>query len=191
PSQANISTESQDIFCRLVRLDAAILTMFDLRHDGPTGGDHPMSTPYLTQRLFIDGAFTEGVGTETFDVISPATGERVGTIPLPVQADLDAAVDAAHAAQRQWAAVNVWERAALCHRVGDESDKPRAQLARLQTREKGKPLAESVADVTETAELFRLHAEDAVRLHGETLPSRDNSKRMFTFHRAVGTWGII
>jgi acyl-CoA reductase-like NAD-dependent aldehyde dehydrogenase len=39
--------------------------------------------------------------------------------------------------------------------------------------------------------VFRLHAEDAVRLHGETLPSRDNSKRMFTFHRAVGIWGII
>jgi acyl-CoA reductase-like NAD-dependent aldehyde dehydrogenase len=150
-----------------------------------------MSTRPPTQRLFIDGAFTAGGGTETFDVISPVTGEQAGTIPLPVQADLDAAVAAAHAAQRTWAAVNVWERAALCHRVADEIDKRRDDLARLQTLEQGKPLAESVADVTETAELFRLHAEDAVRLHGETLPSRDSSKRMFTFHRPVGIWGII
>jgi len=71
-----------------------------------------MSTPPLTQRLFIDGAFTDGAGTETFDVISPVTGEHVGTIPLLVQADLDAAVAAARVAQRAWAAVNVWERAA-------------------------------------------------------------------------------
>lgn len=150
-----------------------------------------MPTQPVTQQLFIDGAFTEGAGTETFDVISPATGEHVATVPLPVRADLDAAVAAAHAAQRRWAAVNVWERAALCHRVADEIGKRRDELAWLQTLEQGKPLTESIADVTETAELFHLHAEDAVRLHGETLPSRDNSKRMFTFHRAVGTWGII
>lgn len=150
-----------------------------------------MPHPPLLQRLFVDGAFTDGVGGDTHDVVSPATGEHVGSFPLPVPADLDAAVGAAHAAQREWAATNVWERAALCHRVADEIDRRRAELARLQTLEQGKPLAESVADVTEAAELFHLHAEDAVRLHGETMPSRDGTKRMFTFHRPVGTWGVI
>ncbi|MET8830496.1 aldehyde dehydrogenase family protein [Streptomyces sp. NPDC004610] len=143
------------------------------------------------QQLFINGAFTDGAGAQTAEVISPATGERVGSFPLPVAADLDAAVEAAHRAQRAWAGVNVWDRAAACHRIADEIDKRRAELARLQTLEQGKPLAESVADVTETAQLFRLHAEDAVRLNGETLLSRDNSKKMFTFHRPVGTWAII
>ena len=74
------------------------------------------------------GAFTAGAGTETFTVISPATGERVGTIPLPVTADLDAAVAAAQTAQRAWAAVNVWDRAAVCRRVADELDRRRDQL---------------------------------------------------------------
>ncbi|MEV7286328.1 aldehyde dehydrogenase family protein [Streptomyces sp. NPDC093252] len=143
------------------------------------------------QQLFINGAFTDGAGSQTAEVISPATGERVGSFPLPVAADLDAAVEAAHRAQRAWAGVNVWDRAAACHRIADEIDKRRDELARLQTLEQGKPLAESVADVTETAQLFRLHAEDAVRLNGETLLSRDNSKKMFTFHRPVGTWAII
>ncbi|MEU9338566.1 aldehyde dehydrogenase family protein [Streptomyces sp. NPDC048290] len=143
------------------------------------------------QQLFINGSFTDGAGSQTADVISPATGERVGSFPLPVAADLDAAVEAAHRAQRAWAGVNVWDRAAACHRIADEIDRRRDELARLQTLEQGKPLAESVADVTETAQLFRLHAEDAVRLNGETLLSRDNSKKMFTFHRPVGTWAII
>ncbi|EDY48012.1 aldehyde dehydrogenase [Streptomyces clavuligerus] len=141
--------------------------------------------------MFIAGEYGEGTGGGSFAVISPATGERVGTLPLPSAEDLDTAVAAAHTAQRAWAAVNVWERAAVCHRVADEIDARRAELARLQTLEQGKPLAESIADVTEAAQLFRLHAEDAVRLGGETLPSRDGSKRMFTFHRPVGTWGII
>ncbi|MFE2044020.1 aldehyde dehydrogenase family protein [Streptomyces sp. NPDC059477] len=143
------------------------------------------------QQLFINGTFTDGAGSRTAEVISPATGERAGSFPLPTAADLDAAVEAAHRAQRAWAGVNVWDRAAACHRIADEIDKRRDELARLQTLEQGKPLTESVADVTETAQLFRLHAEDAVRLNGETLLSRDNSKKMFTFHRPVGTWGVI
>lgn len=149
------------------------------------------TTPPLRRQLFIDGAYRDGTGSQTFDVISPATGERVGTTPVPTAADLDGAVRAAHTAQHAWAAVNVWERAAVCRRIADELDARRADLARLQTLEQGKPLAESVADVTEAAELFRLHAEDAVRLNGETLVSRDSTKRMFTFHRPVGTWGVI
>ncbi|MFI1867332.1 aldehyde dehydrogenase family protein [Streptomyces jumonjinensis] len=149
-----------------------------------------MTTP-PQQPLFIDGEYTAAPDARSFEVISPATGEPVGSIPLPTAADLDRAVAAAHRAQRSWAGVNVWERAAVCHRIADEIDRRRDALARLQTLEQGKPLAESVADVTEAAQLFRLHAEDAVRLNGETLLSRDNSKRMFTFHRPVGTWGII
>ncbi|MGW0792990.1 aldehyde dehydrogenase family protein [Streptomyces sp. NPDC002911] len=150
-----------------------------------------MPTPPPSQQLFINGGFTDGAGSDVYEVLSPATGEMVGTFPRPVQADLEAAVTAAHAAQREWARTNVWERAETCRRIADEIDKRRHELARLQTLEQGKPLAESVADITETAELFRLHAEDAVRLNGETLLSRDNRKRMFTFHRPVGTWGII
>ncbi|GAA3377891.1 aldehyde dehydrogenase family protein [Streptomyces sannanensis] len=149
------------------------------------------STSSERHQLFINGTYTESSGAGTYDVVSPATGELVGVIPVPVSADLDAAVRAANTAQPAWAAVNVWERAALCHRIGDEIAKRVDELARLQTLEQGKPLAESVADIEEAAKLFHLHAEDAVRLGGETLLSTDNSKRMFTFQRPVGTWGII
>ncbi|WP_026415188.1 aldehyde dehydrogenase family protein [Actinomadura oligospora] len=144
-----------------------------------------------TSSFFVNGAYVSGQGAGIVEVVSPATGERAGAIPEAVAADVDAAVAAARAAQPAWAATNVWERAALCHRIGDELAKRVDELARLQTLEQGKPLAESVADIEEAAKLFHLHAEDAVRLHGETLPSTDSSKRMFTFHRPVGTWGII
>ncbi|MFJ3496079.1 aldehyde dehydrogenase family protein [Streptomyces sp. NPDC086091] len=142
-------------------------------------------------QLFIDGAFTDSTGTETYDVISPATAELLGTVPVPTQADLDAAVRSANEAQRPWARLNVWERAEVCHRIGDELAKRTDELACLLTLEQGKPLAEAVDDIKEAAQLFHLHAEDAVRLNGETLLPTSNSKRTFTYHRAVGTWGII
>ncbi|MFE2493350.1 aldehyde dehydrogenase family protein [Streptomyces scopuliridis] len=145
----------------------------------------------IRQQLFVNGQYVDAAGPDTYDVISPATGKLVGTIPLPARADVDAAVAAANAAQRAWAGVNVWKRAEICHRVGDELTKRVDELARLQTLEQGKPLAESVADIEEAAQLFHLHAEDAVRLHGETFPSNDSRKRMWTFYRPVGTWAII
>ncbi|MFE7043057.1 aldehyde dehydrogenase family protein [Streptomyces atratus] len=151
-----------------------------------------MTTPTADRhQLFINGAYTDGTSGTTHEVISPATGELVGTFPLPAAADVDTAVRAANAAQPAWASTNVWTRAELCHRIGTELGKRVDELARLQSLEQGKPLAESVADIEEAAKLFHLHAEDAVRLHGETLPSTDNTKRMFTFQRPVGTWGII
>ncbi|MFF4792267.1 aldehyde dehydrogenase family protein [Streptomyces sp. NPDC001276] len=141
--------------------------------------------------FFINGDYADSTGTETYDVVSPVTGARIGTVPLPSATDLDAAVKAANEAQQAWARVNVWKRAEICHRVGDALSARVDELARLQTLEQGKPLAESVADVEEAAQLFHLHAEDAVRLHGETMPSTDSTKRMWTFYRPVGTWGII
>ncbi|GAB3498738.1 aldehyde dehydrogenase family protein [Nocardiopsis coralliicola] len=149
-----------------------------------------MTTP-IRQQLWIDGAYTDGAGSETFAVDSPATGEHVGTVPVPVQADIDAAVAAANTAQQAWGRTNVFERAALCHRIGDEISARLHELARLQSLEQGKPLSESVADIEEAAQLFHLHAEDAVRLYGETLPSTDPKKRMWTFREAVGTWAVI
>lgn len=143
------------------------------------------------QQLYIDGQYTDGTSGASVDVVSPVTGERIATLPVPSSSDLDRAVTAARAAQREWRKEGVWQRAALCHRIGDELEKRVDELARLQTLEQGKPLAESIADVKEAAQLFHLHAEDAVRLHGETMPSNDTHKRMWTFYRPVGTWAII
>jgi acyl-CoA reductase-like NAD-dependent aldehyde dehydrogenase len=143
------------------------------------------------QQLYIDGEYTDGSSGTSVDVVSPVTGQRIATLPVPSVADLDRAVAAARDAQREWRKVGVWQRAALCHRIGDELEKRIDELARLQTLEQGKPLAESVGDVKEAAQLFHLHAEDAVRLHGETMPSNDDHKRMWTFYRPVGTWAII
>jgi acyl-CoA reductase-like NAD-dependent aldehyde dehydrogenase len=147
----------------------------------PTPGD---------ARLFIDGEYVASANQRA-EVVSPVTGAVIGTVPVPGADDIDAAVAAARRAQQAWGRVNVWDRAKICHAVGDGISARREELARLQTLEQGKPLAESLADIDEAATLFHLHAEDAVRLTGETFPSTDPGKRMWTFYKPVGTWAII
>lgn len=142
-------------------------------------------------QLFVDGAYTEGKGGRRREVVSPVTGDVIGSVPVPADVDVDLAVQAARAAQPGWAKVGVWERARICHAVGDALAARSEELARLQTLEQGKPLQESRNDVDEAATLFHLHAEDAVRLTGETIESTDPAMRMWTFYRPVGTWAII
>ena len=156
-------------------------------------GGIPMSslpTPPRTQ-LFIAGEFTDGQSTERVDITSPGSGEAIASIPVPTQADLDLAVAKAHEAKTAWRKLGVFARAAICHRVGDALEARVNELAKLQSLEQGKPLEESLADVKEAAQLFHLHAEDAMRLYGETLPSNDINKRQMTTRAPIGVFGII
>lgn len=142
-------------------------------------------------QLFIGGEFTDGRGNERYDVISPSTGETIASLPVPTEADLDAAVNKAHAVKDSWRKLGVFKRAEICHAIGDALERRIDELARLQSLEQGKPLEESIGDVTEAAQLFHLHAEDAIRLNGETIQSSEPDKRMFTFRAPVGVWAII
>src|SRR5215469_5931677 len=69
-------------------------------------------------QLYINGDYRDGSARRQ-DVTSPVTGQLIGSVPVPGQPDIDAAVGAARAAGQSWARVNVWERAAICHAIGD------------------------------------------------------------------------
>jgi Aldehyde dehydrogenase family len=101
-------------------------------------------------QLYVNGGYRDG-SAGRHEVTSPVTGQVIGSVPVPGQDDVDAAVGAARAAGQNWARVNVWERAAISHSIGDGITARRDELARLQTLEQGKPLLESFADVDEAA----------------------------------------
>lgn len=79
----------------------------------------------------------EGAGVEVRD---PATDEVVGRAPQSTPEDLDAAVERAHAAQRDWAKLSHEERSAHLHRAADAIEANAAALAELLSREQGKPV---------------------------------------------------
>src|ERR1700733_7677498 len=144
------------------------------------------------QQMFIAGQWQPSSTGETFDATSPATGERIASVPQGDRDDARAAIDAARAAADGWAALTAFERAAKMHAVGDLIEARRDELARTLTLDQGKPMqAEAFDEVDELIEYWRMAAEDAKRLGGELPNSFSPGKRVLLTRRARGVVGVI
>ena len=92
----------------------------------------------------------------------------------------------------RWAALSVFDRAEVMHRIGDLLEERKEDLARSLTLENGKPYkAEALDDIHEMADNFRSSAEDAKRLESSVIPTQDAAKRMFTIRVPNGVYAAI
>jgi succinate-semialdehyde dehydrogenase/glutarate-semialdehyde dehydrogenase len=151
-----------------------------------------MATTVRTLQNFIGGDWVDATGDSAREIVSPVTGEKLADAPDASPADLDRAVAAAREAQPRWAALSAWDRANVCHAIADLIDERREEFARELCLEQGKPYkAEGLPDIEETAENFRIAAEDVKRLESAIIPSQDVNKRILTFRVANGVYGCI
>jgi succinate-semialdehyde dehydrogenase/glutarate-semialdehyde dehydrogenase len=120
----------------------------------------------VPQRLFIGGEWRDAAAGGTFPVEDPATGETLCQVADAGPEDGMAALDAAVAAQAEWAAHPPRERGEILRRAFEAINARADELALLMTLEMGKPVAESKAEVAYAAEFFRWFAEEAVRIDG-------------------------
>ena len=151
-----------------------------------------MTTTVRTLQNFIGGEWVESTGDSAREIVSPATGEKVAESPNASAEDVDRAVRAAREAQPRWAALSAWDRARVCHAIADLIDERREEFARELALEQGKPYrAEALPDIDETAENFRIAAEDVKRMESAIIPSQDVNKRILTFRVANGVYGCI
>jgi succinate-semialdehyde dehydrogenase/glutarate-semialdehyde dehydrogenase len=141
--------------------------------------------------MFLDGAWTGSVSGETFTADSPATGETIGEVPQGSRDDARLAIGAANRAADGWARATVFERAAALHRVADEVEKRRSDLARTLTLDQGKPIAEARDEVEELVQYWRNAAEDGKRLEGRLANSVTPGKKVLLFRRPRGVIGVI
>ena len=144
------------------------------------------------QQMFVGGDWRASASGETFDATSPATGEKIATIPQGDRDDARRAIDAGRAAADGWARLTAFERAAKMHAVGDVIESRRDDLARTLTLDQGKPLkAEAFDEVDELVEYWRMAAEDCKRLGGELPNSISPGKRVMLVRRPRGVIGVI
>jgi len=100
-----------------------------------------------------------------YAVVNPATGESVKEYPTISDADLDAAIGRADAAQREWSASStVEERAALVRRVGELHAERRRHLGEIIVREMGKPIEQAVGEVDFCVAIYDYYADNAAKL---------------------------
>jgi acyl-CoA reductase-like NAD-dependent aldehyde dehydrogenase len=141
---------------------------------------------------FVDGQWVPATSDRVREIVSPVTGEVIAEAPDASAADVDAAVAAARAAQPKWAALSAWERADVCHAIANLIDERRETFARELSLEQGKPYAaEALPDIDETAENFRIAAEDVKRMETAVIPSRDPGKRILTFRKPNGVYAAV
>ncbi len=141
--------------------------------------------------MFINGQWVDAIDGGTFAVTNPATGETIGEMPDGGAADATAAIDAAHAAQRDWGATTAYSRADLLMGAWRLMGERAADLAALMTEEQGKPLKASRAEVTYGADFLRWFAEEARRITGEWLPSGRPDQRFLSVKTPVGVVAAV
>lgn len=140
---------------------------------------------------FIDGEWKAASSGQWASVINPANGEVIGEAALSTAADIDAAVKAAKAAQKQWALVPAPKRAEVLYRVGSLLKERKEQLARLLTMEMGKVIEEARGEVQEGIDMAFYMAGEGRRLFGDTTPSELKDKFAMSVRVPVGVVGII
>ena len=150
-----------------------------------------LQNPELLQsRCWLDGRWV-GDNKEQIEIRDPATGEAVGHVPNLGREEARAAVEAARRAWPAWRDRTAKERAALLRRWFDLMREHGEDLAVILTREQGKPLAESRGEIAYSAAFLEHSAEEAKRLHGETMPAPARDRRIVIARQPVGVAAAI
>ena len=133
----------------------------------------------------------EAPGGSSHSVNPARTDERVAEVLLGDAGTYVAACRAAREAQEEWAAVPAPMRSRVIQRVGRIVENNKEALARLVTREIGKPYVESLGEVQEIIDTCDFFTGEGRRLYGQTVPSEMPHKQLFTFRMPVGVAAII
>ena len=141
--------------------------------------------------LYIDGEWREAKSGKRFDVRDPADGATIDSAADAAEVDGLDALDAAVAAQSDWARTAPRERGEILRRAYEAVTDQADDFAKLISLEMGKTLAEAKGEVTYGAEFLRWFAEEAVRISGTWLTAPAGGSRLMTMKQPVGPCLLI
>ena len=140
---------------------------------------------------FIGGRWVAPVDGEYTENISPATGHAFCEVPRSTPADIELALDAAHAAKDAWGAASLTERSAVLNAIADAIDANLEMLAVAESWENGKPVRETLAaDIPLAADHFRYFAS-VIRGEEGSIAEIDHDTMAYHFREPLGVVGQI
>lgn len=140
--------------------------------------------------MYINGEWI-GKKLGKLEVVNPANGQLVGTVPMGGEKEINQAIDSAHKAFQNWSQTTAYERATYLKRLNDLILNNEEELAQIMTSEMGKPIKESRGEVGSAATYIEWYAEEGKRVYGETVPSHIVNKRMQVWKKPVGVVAAI
>ncbi|OWQ46747.1 aldehyde dehydrogenase [Roseateles noduli] len=140
---------------------------------------------------FIGGQWVAPRDGQYFDVITPITGQVFAQAARSTAADIDLALDAAHAAAEKWGGTPAAERANVLLRIADRIEQNLELLAYAETVDNGKPMRETLnADLPLAVDHFRYFA-GCLRAQEGGLSEIDANTIAYHFHEPLGVVGQI
>ncbi|MHA3903675.1 NAD-dependent succinate-semialdehyde dehydrogenase [Castellaniella sp. WN] len=144
------------------------------------------STVYPDTRLLIDNQWVDAADGRTLDVLNPATGKVIGRVAHAGIPDLDRALAAARRGFETWRNTTAYDRAALMRRAAGLLRERAEDIARLMTREQGKPLAEARIETLAGATIIEWFADEGLRVYGRVVPPRNPAALQLALKEPVG-----
>ncbi len=145
----------------------------------------------LRHQCYVNGRWIDSPDQKVIEVDNPATGELVGTVPALGTADTRLAIEAADAAWPAWRARTGKDRAGLLRAWFELMLQHKDDLALLMTTEQGKPLAESVGEITYAASFIEWFAEEAKRVYGDVIGDPTPGSRILVYKQPIGVVASI
>ena len=145
----------------------------------------------LRQQAFINGIWCDADNKETHEVLNPATGELIGTVPMMGAVETRRAIEAANTAQSTWSKKTGKERSSILRCWHTLIAENMEDLAVLMTQEQGKPLAEAKGEIQSGLDYLEWFAEEAKRIYGDFIPGHMPDKRLIVIKQPVGVTAAI
>lgn len=147
----------------------------------------------MKKQMFING---EWIDTKEYtSLLSPYSEEQLAEIPAASLEDVEAAVDAADRVRAQWAKVPAHERAKILENLAKLVEENFDEAAKIISLEAAKPIQMAKVEVARTIQTFKFAAEEAKRIHGETIPldaAPGGERRVaYTVREPIGIIGAI
>ena len=139
----------------------------------------------------IGGRWVDARDGSTFAVTDPATDELIDSVPAGSVDDSRDAVAAAADALPAWAGQTAAQRAEVLERIVASATERTTHLAKVISRESGKPLAEAEGEVRYALGFLTWAAAEALRVYGETIPAARPEQRMLVLRQPVGVTAAI
>ncbi|MGH6781434.1 MAG: aldehyde dehydrogenase family protein, partial [Ensifer adhaerens] len=133
---------------------------------------------------YVDGALVAGSGPEQ-DLTDPATGEVFTTFKDAGADIIDAAMEAATRAQREWIGMSASARGRVMNEIARRIRERAPELAELESRSAGRPIRDIRGEALRVAEMFEYYAGWCDKLHGEVIPV-PTSHLNYIRHEPVG-----
>ncbi|WP_157016182.1 NAD-dependent succinate-semialdehyde dehydrogenase [Mesorhizobium xinjiangense] len=149
------------------------------------------SSQFMREANLIGGEWVQADSGATIDVINPATGLKIGTVPKSGKAETRRAIEAAAEAFASFCKTTALERSKMLRKLHDALMDNQDALAELLTLEQGKSLTEAKGEIASSAAYVLWFAEEARRAYGDVVPSPWGDRRILVTREPVGVIAAI